>query len=62
MFRLTIWSKTYELVGTIERRSLGTLLDMGSRLQKDYGAVYKVEHLDGGICTECGQVCRECTT
>ena len=59
MFKLTIWSKTYEPVGTIERPTAGELLDLGSRLQEDYGASYKLEYVEG-VCSDCGRVCQVC--
>ena len=53
-----------DLIGTIERPSAVDLLDMGARLQKDYGAVYKIEYLDGEevICPDCGRECRQCAS
>jgi hypothetical protein len=48
MFRLTVWNKHYVEIGTIERPSATELLDLGKRLQEDYGAVYKVEWVDIG--------------
>lgn len=44
-FKMTIWNRSYEKIGTIERPTATELLDMGSRLQRDYGAVYKVEYV-----------------
>ena len=42
-FRLRIWSRDFEEIGTIERETTGELLDMGAQLQKDFGAVCKLE-------------------
>lgn len=62
MFRLTIWNRTYDLIGTIERPTATELLDMGKKLQEDYGAVYRVELVDGKgvICPGCGRECMTC--
>ena len=63
MLRLTIWDRHYREVGTIEREIAGTLLDMGAKLQEDYGANYKVEYIDERkeeICSDCGKSCFKC--
>lgn len=61
MFRLTVWNRTYDLIGAIERPTAGDLLDLGKRLQEDYGAVYKIEYLDGAdLCPDCGRGCFQC--
>lgn len=62
MFRLTIWTREYKPVGTIERPSAVDLLDMGARLQKDYGAIYKIEYVAEVVdfCPDCGKECRQC--
>jgi hypothetical protein len=57
MFKMTIWSRLYVPVGTIERPTAGELLDMGKKLQEDYGAVYKIEFV---ICPDCGKTCTAC--
>ena len=59
MFRLKVWTREYVEVGTIERPTAGELLDLGSRLQKDYGASYKLEYVEG-VCSDCGRVCQVC--
>jgi len=43
MFRLKVWTREYVEVGTIERPTAGELLDLGKKLQEDYGASYKLE-------------------
>ncbi len=61
MFKLTVWDRSYNEVGTIERPYASDLLDMGKRLQKDYGAVYKVEWVEPDkIHPECGRGCFAC--
>jgi len=53
MFRLKVWTREYVELGTIERPTAGELLDLGSRLQKDYGASYKLEWIEEEpVCTE----------
>ena len=59
MFRLKVWTREYVEVGTIERPTAGELLDLGSRLQKDYGASYKLEYVEG-VCSGCRKTCLEC--
>ena len=61
MFKLTIWNRSYDLIGTIERPTAGELLDLGSRLQKDYGASYKLEWIEEEpVCIGCGKECLQC--
>ena len=62
MFKMTVWNRDFIPAGTITRPTAGELLDLGSRLQKDYGAVYKVEYVGEDFCPDCGRECRQCTT
>lgn len=43
MYALTIWNKDLHFAGRVENQDLGWLLDMGKKLQKDYGAFYRLE-------------------
>lgn len=43
MYALTVWNKDLRFAGRIENRNLGWLLDMGKKLQKDFGAFYRLE-------------------
>ena len=45
MFRLRIWSKDFEEIGTVERPTAGDLIDIGKNLQKDHGAYYRLEYV-----------------
>ena len=43
MFRLRIWSRDFEEIGTIEHSCAKTLLDAGKVLQKLFGAYFRLE-------------------
>ena len=43
MYRMTVYNKDLRFAGRIENWNLGWLLDMGKKLQKDYGAFYRLE-------------------
>jgi len=59
MFRLRIWTRSFDEVGTILRPTAGELLDVGKKLQKDHGAFFRLEYVgEGVICTECGKTMR----
>lgn len=45
MFRLRIWSKSFEEIATIERRTAGELIGIGKVLQKAFGAYYRLEYV-----------------
>jgi len=52
MFRLRIWTRSFDEVGTVVRPTAGELLDVGKKLQKDHGAFFRLEYVgEGVICT-----------
>ena len=57
MFRLRIWTRSFDEVGTVVRPTAGELLDIGKGLQESHGAYYRLEYVgEGVICTECGKM------
>ena len=45
MFRLRIWSASFEEIGTIERPTASELLTVGKALQKAFGAYFRLEYV-----------------
>lgn len=45
MFRLRIWSASFEEIAMIERPTAGELLAVGKVLQKAFGAYYRLEYV-----------------
>ena len=42
MYRLTVYDRNRKVINTIERPTMGELLEFGKRLQQDYNAQYRL--------------------
>jgi len=65
MFKLTVWTRSFDEVGTVVRPTAGELLDIGKGLQESHGAYYRLEFISDEdrkeeVCTDCGKTCRQC--
>jgi hypothetical protein len=48
MFRLRIWSKSFEEIATLTRPTATELIGIGKVLQKAFGAYYRLEYIGKG--------------